>query len=313
MNIFNAISDRNLNSVKEAINSNADLEDEASHGRTPLLIAVCKNELEIVKVLLAAGANPQKTDTHGRSVLHLAGEKNASPEMFKEFLKLQSVRELVNAVDNHGRTVMHCVAEYGKNPEVIDILVAAGAEIMAIDDDGFTPLHDASESNKEPEIAEKLIEYKAEVNAIDKDKETPLHIAGDNSNKEVAIVLDDNGADLKALDDSGRTPLDIQANLEAISYNNHEKSKKLIREFLASGENNNQALDIVLQHFFEENYTPNLESQNHKQLGEMAGNPLNKEKFIQLKEKGATKSNNEFGKTIRPKVLTSSQKVNKSF
>ena len=52
---------------------------------------------------------------------------------------------------------MHEAAANAPNPAVIEILVAAGADVNALDSNGYTPLHSAALYNPGPEIATALI------------------------------------------------------------------------------------------------------------------------------------------------------------
>ncbi len=62
-------------------------------------------------------------------------------------------------------------------------------------------------------MVESLLKGKADVNAVNKFNQTPLHLAvnsndgGTDVTSEVETLLIDHGADLYAMDDLGRTPL----------------------------------------------------------------------------------------------------------
>lgn len=54
---------------------NVDIDAATKDGCTPLHFAVKYKKLEIVKALLAAGANPQILDSNGRSAIHIAARR----------------------------------------------------------------------------------------------------------------------------------------------------------------------------------------------------------------------------------------------
>jgi hypothetical protein len=82
--------------------------------------------------------------------------------------------------------------------------------IKARDKSDCTPLHYAAQYNR-PEVAKWLIKHKAEINAIDQEERTPLDLTTDG---EMAKLLIKAGADLKRKNASGRTPLQQAAFLK---------------------------------------------------------------------------------------------------
>ena len=130
-----------------------------------------------------------------------------------------------------GRTPLHEAAAYASNPAVIELLVAAGADVNARDLNGYTPMHSAAWYNHRPEVMAALIAAGANLNARDPDgyvppsgggtnDRTPLLMAvyhggvlvsGDRGpprfNAGVVETLVRAGADMTLTDGSGRTAL----------------------------------------------------------------------------------------------------------
>ena len=115
------------------------------------------------------------------------------------------------------RTPLHRAALYNKNPAVIDVLLAAGADLHALAAGAdiqtrnmlqSTPLHSAAGNNDNPMVVQALLAAGADLKSRDGYKRTPLHSAArNNDNPMVVQALLAAGADLKSRDKYKRTPL----------------------------------------------------------------------------------------------------------
>ena len=139
---------------------------------TPLLFAAVYGHKEVVKLLIAEGAN--------------VNVKGA----FDEWTPLQ-------------------LAASEGYKEIVELLISNGADVNAkVDWNGTTPLHEAAMSGHK-EIVELLIDNGADVNAKKKGYGyTPLHYAATYGYKEVVELLIAKGADVNAKANNGKTPLD---------------------------------------------------------------------------------------------------------
>jgi len=95
----------------------ADTRDE--EGRTPLHRATWNNQVEPIRDLLDAGADP-------------------------------------NARDKYGKTPLHAAALHSKTPAVVQALLDAGADLNARDKNGKTPLDRAKERSQTPVVIQIL-------------------------------------------------------------------------------------------------------------------------------------------------------------
>lgn len=114
-----------------------DCKDKFGQDKTPLFIAAYEGKTEIVKVLLACGANPNVADKdYGATPLHYASRIG----FLMIVNALISSGADINKVDNADfSTPLHLAAEAGRK-QVVDALVRAGADCTILDSFGDTYL-----------------------------------------------------------------------------------------------------------------------------------------------------------------------------
>lgn len=155
-------------------------EREFGHGVTPLTLAVQRGNLEIVEILLDAGADPNKGNGHWWIW-------DGTPPL--------------------------CFAGLGHHQEIFELLLARGANPRGRDDVKRTVLM-CTAMGGEPWMVERLLELGAEVDRRDEQRQTALHHAAmgkplDEERRAAnARVLLAAGADPDAKDKHGRTPLE---------------------------------------------------------------------------------------------------------
>jgi ankyrin repeat protein len=131
--------------------------------------------VEVVQLLLEAGAEMDVQNSSGESTLHHAARGGFLPVM-KFFL---------------GRNIA----------------------VEARNQDGHTPLAIACLSAPE-EVVRLLLDHGADAKVIDGDSNTILHLAVSGKSEEVVnMVLDESGIDVIARNESGKTALDLAVNL----------------------------------------------------------------------------------------------------
>ena len=97
----------------------------------------------------------------------------------------------VNSIDE-GWTHLYTATVFG-HKEIIELLIAAGADVNADEGTGLTPLHSAANHGRK-EIAKLLIAAGADVNAKDVLDVTPLDYAISRKHPETAALLRKHGA-----------------------------------------------------------------------------------------------------------------------
>ena len=145
-------------------------EGEEMWSETALIRACMDRHMDIVKGLLAAGADCNKSDNS-----------------FGDYTPLKAA------------------ASYG-HVDVIDVLVAAGADV---DKAGFRSPLSCAVANGHVDAAKALLKAGADTEAVGTENRTPIHYAAEYGLVEVVKLLVDAGANKEKVDDRGYTPLMI--------------------------------------------------------------------------------------------------------
>ena len=116
--------------------------------RTPLHYAASKGHAEIVRVLLAAGADPAAADGTGARPLHRAAGGAGSLDVLRSLLAAATVaaaggKPAIDARDRWGRTALMAAAAAGRKGAAL-LLVARGASLEVTDGEGRTALEVAT-------------------------------------------------------------------------------------------------------------------------------------------------------------------------
>ncbi|XP_014231263.2 ankyrin-1-like [Trichogramma pretiosum] len=178
--------------------------------------------MEIIKLLLKSGADPNSANKDGSTILHRFREELRRGD------RLVTVGEMlfdlshekfhpvqVDARDKKGNTPLHMAL--GRNFRVkAEFLLRRGANPNLANAEGLTPLHVVSERVIYYDAMELIfkisdeLNQRVEVNARDKKGNTPLHLAlQSSSSKELAELLLRRGANLNLANEEGLTALHL--------------------------------------------------------------------------------------------------------
>ena len=126
-----------LDIVRMLLDVGADANVAANDGQTALHLYFREGSDQIVKLLIARGANVNASSTIGRP-LHFAARRGS----------IECMRLLLeHGADPHARspkggwTALHLAAKSRNPREAVRLLVKAGADANAVDDKGWTPMH----------------------------------------------------------------------------------------------------------------------------------------------------------------------------
>jgi len=131
-------------------------------GATPFLRAAKSGDVEMMKLLLAAGANPKTTLANTDALMFAAGFgwRDGSPiaPSFDQGTPAEAVDAIalmldlgldVNAASDTGDTALHVAVTGRGAPEIVRFLISRGANLQAKNKRGQTPLAAAMASRKE--------------------------------------------------------------------------------------------------------------------------------------------------------------------
>lgn len=203
-------------------------------GVSPLALAIRFGNVEMVRMLLAAGADEAVYDAEGNPPVfslvsypvdffrdfYGSSVKDDHP-VFANKVKIVSLLEQLDLTNAEGYTVLmqslfpmkFWYTGFGdgispeKNRSIALELIKKGADVNAAGNDGKRPLHQAVADMEE--VAKALVEAGADINAQDNDGNTPLMYACMKAKEETVLWLLKAGADYKIQNNEGRTAADI--------------------------------------------------------------------------------------------------------
>ena len=160
----------NIQTVKEIIHHNVDVNAINNRCQTALWLACCDGQDKFVKILLRAGANPNITDKYGDSILHSAINGHCSKETVQEIINHGAH---INAANENGTTALLLACSTAQE-ELAKLLLRTGADPNIPDADDDISLHSAIAAECKKETLEELIDCGADVNALNNRSRTPL-------------------------------------------------------------------------------------------------------------------------------------------
>jgi uncharacterized protein len=231
LRLITAVKQSDVRAVKSLLASKIDVNATDVDGSTALHWASQRDNLEIVNLLLVAGANPKISSRYNITPLYLAAV-NGSPAVIERLLKAGVD---ANSVAKDGETALMTASLTGKpdavkvlldrgadvgvkdpakgqtalmwaasegNAATVELLLAAGADIKGKSKAGFTPFL-FGVRNGHIEVVKVLLADGANVNDVAPDGTNALNMAVVNAYFELAAVLLDHGADPNAPDPRG--------------------------------------------------------------------------------------------------------------
>ena len=195
-------ADCSKETIQEIIDYGAYVNAVNSRGRTALLLGCFYRQMDSVKVLLEAGADPTVADEEGFSCLHAAIDGHCSKDTLQGLIDHGAH---IDATRKDGTNAFLRACRTGQSESVM-FLIEAGADVGFTKPDGNTCLHLAVKGECSKESLQQIIEQgMINVNAVNKRNETALLLACASTQEESVKLMLQNGSDTNIADACGYT------------------------------------------------------------------------------------------------------------
>ncbi|MBD0391597.1 ankyrin repeat domain-containing protein [Wolbachia endosymbiont of Pentalonia nigronervosa] len=206
--------------------------------------AAKKNNVNMMRALLATSTDVDSRDRQGETALHYAAGYDCKEAV--EFLLAAGAD--IDAKNQYDETPLYCASKH-YCVEVVKILLGKGADASIVSIYGYTPLHWWSlRGNISMVRAVLAAGAGASINVINKYKETALHWAAQHGHKGIVMILLAAGAGASSLlkNDRNKTPINLAngGEIGKIIQNSESELKKMREEKI--GKNKISPLDIIL-------------------------------------------------------------------
>ena len=149
----------------------------------PLNAAVFHDDTKKLRSLIEQGADPNVSDRHGTTALHIASIYGNQPAAK---ILLPMIHDL-NTGNRWGYTALHYAAEHG-HTEILQLLISNGADIKQQNTFGQTPLHVAARFPNTA-LTKLLLAAGADPHMRDGDGRLAIDIAKQRQNEQVSRFL----------------------------------------------------------------------------------------------------------------------------
>ncbi|MBE6419579.1 MAG: hypothetical protein E7031_05545 [Akkermansiaceae bacterium] len=199
------------------IEAQAEVNTPDSDGKTPLFIACEQDDIEMVKLLLAAGALVQPQTPNGRNSLE-AAQSDVCTRLLNEVAPIQETQLRLAkqniTPDSYGASLIS--AAKNNDVQLLTDLILMGADVNSTDKDGKTAFYWAI-MNFQPDMQCIMLLHKngADINKADNEGKTPLHWAAEKAKlHQVRILLESFNANVNARDNNGKRPYNVAASIQ---------------------------------------------------------------------------------------------------
>jgi len=202
--------DESTEIVRFLVDNGARINQQNRAGISPIMIAACKGNVNVVKYLSSRDADLEYKDRNDQTIIHLAAKNDQSAVIHALLEKNDDAHYLVNENDQFDNTPLHLACQFGFL-ETVKVLLKYDADIDNKNEDEQTPFHLAAKHGH-VDVVQCLVE--ANRSAIfhkDEDDNTALHLAATEKMTYTVDALLSEGASVFEKNDNNWTPLDCAA------------------------------------------------------------------------------------------------------
>ncbi|XP_043088851.1 transient receptor potential cation channel, subfamily N, member 1 isoform X3 [Puntigrus tetrazona] len=234
---------KDVEMAKVLVEFGANPDSQNNEWQTPLHIAALEGDENMLKFLYHCKASPNILDKLDRSPLHIAAERGHTSAV--EILT-EKFRSCVLARTKDGNTLLHIASQCG-HPATALTLLRKGVSLHMPNKSGAVCLHTAAKIGHTA-VVKALLQKGAHVDASSKDGHTALHVAVENCKPQVVQMLLGFGANVQLRGGKAQeTPLHIAARVK--------EGERVAEMLLKSGadvnaeqENGETAMHVAARH-----------------------------------------------------------------
>ncbi|KAJ9212952.1 hypothetical protein DTO166G4_5456 [Paecilomyces variotii] len=177
-----------------ALGADVDIQNPRWRDRTPLMLAISRHEIAVVRTLIENGANLNFTKGVKNGPLDIAILNTCQYGVYQDGLSLIELllnsEADINLRGYQDRTPLY-TAIVSQSPAIVAMLLARGADIHVREEKHQrTPLHFAAGEDGPSEIVKILLDAGSEIDSRDGNDMTPLQIAVSRAPKHVQTLID---------------------------------------------------------------------------------------------------------------------------
>ncbi|KAJ5963696.1 uncharacterized protein N7479_003572 [Penicillium vulpinum] len=190
----------NLEAAKKLLNNGANLDIAGDNEHTPLHTAACNGHVDIVRMLLEKGNEINNGSDGSKAPLYCAC-LNGHHQVAE--ILLQWKPDIITA---NGGWVPLISASLNGSVDIVLLLIERGADVNVLDNDGKTPLYSACRAGH-IEVVRILLDKGADIDYQSQQRSTAIDVASYNGYLDIVLLLIERGADVNVMDKIGDTPL----------------------------------------------------------------------------------------------------------
>ena len=199
--LHSAEKEGDVTEMKSTLPRGFSVDSRNTTGRTPLMNAASKGNVQAVKSMIKRGADPSLTDCKGWNMLHFAAEGGDTDIISLIHTHLPNIESKTN----EGETPL-MVAASSRNLHAVKWFLEKGATVACEDKTGWNTLHHAAQGG-DTDILSLIHTRLPNIESRVGEGETPLMVAASSRNLHAVKWFLEKGATVACEDKTGRNTL----------------------------------------------------------------------------------------------------------